>query len=220
MIIKDFIILSFLFLFLLIKIISSIKKNIFLNYLSTPLIIFCIIIISLLNLYNKPSIYNFLITLGLILSLIGDVFNLFEKVDNSHLLFSIFFFFFTHLLYSIAFLKEYTFSLFHVFISILIILIVIILYNKFKFNIKNKSMKTGIFIYMLIVSITLLIAIGNLSTKISIKSLFITSGMFFFWLSDLFLGIDAFIKKIKYGSIIIWLLYAPAQFLIALSTTY
>lgn len=223
MIINDLIILFFLLLFLfflIIKIFSSFKKRIFINYLSTPLIIFNVIIISLYNFYNNPDIYNLLITLGLILSLIGDIFNLFEKPDNSHLFNSILFFLLAHLIYTIAFLKEYSFSIYHIFILILFIIIIAYLYKRFKINISYNLMKIGIIIYMVIISVTFIIAIGNLNTKISSKSLFISSGMFIFWLSDLFLGINAFIKKIKYSSIIIWILYAPGQLLITLSTYY
>ena len=126
MIFNDLIILSFLTLFLLFlitKIFSSLKNRTFLNYLVTPLIVLSIIIISLYNFYNNPNIYNFLITLGLILSLIGDVFNLFEKSDNSHLFYSVFFFFFTHLIYTLAFIKEYKFSIYHIILLIFFIII-------------------------------------------------------------------------------------------------
>ena len=223
MILKDSIILSFFILFLfflIIKILSSLKKNTFLNYFSTPVIMLSIIMISLYNLKNNPENYNLFITSGLILSIIGDMFNLIEKPDNSHLLYSIFFFFFTHIIYTLAFLIKYTFSLYHIFILILFIVLIIFIYSKFKININSNSMKIGIPIYMLVITITLIIAIGNLNYKPINKSLFIITGMFFFWLSDLFLGINAFIKKLKYSTVIIWVFYASGQLLIGLSTYF
>jgi hypothetical protein len=73
---------------------------------------------------------------------------------------------------------------------------------------------------MFLISITLVIAISNFNNSLSLKSLFCLLGMFLFWVSDLFLGIDGFINKIKYSTIIIWGLYAPGQLLIALSCYY
>ena len=223
MIFKDSIILFFFIFFLfflIIKILSSLKNITFLNYFSTPLIILSIIMISLYNLKSNPENYNLLITSGLILSIIGDMFNLFEKPDNSHLLYSIFFFFFTHIIYAIAFLIEYTFSLYHVFILILFIVLIIFLYSKFKININFNSMKIGIPVYMLIITITLIIAFGNFNNKTLNKSLLLISGMIFFWISDLLLGINAFIKKFKYSTSIIWVFYATGQLLIGLSTYF
>jgi len=208
-------ILTLFLLFLIIKIFSCLNNNIFLNFISTPLILLIIIILTLYSLYNNPSIYSFLISLGLITSLVGDIFNLFEKHDNSHLVYSISFFFFTHLLYLSAFITRYIFSIFHFIPLIIISIIIIILYNKFKIN--NKFIKIGILIYMFLISITLVIAISNFNNSLTLKSLFCLLGMLLFWVSDLFLGIDGFINKIKYSTIIIWGLYAPGQLLIALS---
>jgi uncharacterized membrane protein YhhN len=223
MIFNNLIIISFIIFFIIlltIKIISILTQKLFFNYLSTPLIILYVITFSLYSLYNNPDIYKFFIIIGFIFSLTGDVFNLFEKPDNSHLLYSIFFFFFTHLSYSIAFLTGYTFAIYHIFILTAFIILNILLYKIFKININNNTMKIGILLYMMLITLTLLIALGNLNTKISNKSLFISIGMFIFWLSDLIIGIDAYIKKIKYSTSIIWILYAPAQLLIALSTYY
>ncbi len=217
---KIILLIIIVLILLTIKIILSFKKNIFLNYLITPLILFTIILIPLLNIINNPGIYPLLITIGIILSLIGDIFNLFEKQDNSHLFHSIIFFFFTHLVYTIAFIKGYVFSIYQVIFIAILIIAIIYLFNKFKININFKFMKSGILFYMINISLTLVIASGNLFSNISIRSLLIFLGILMLWLSDLFLGINAFIKKFKYGSFLIWLLYAPGQLLIALSTCY
>jgi len=58
---------------------------------------------------------------------------------------------------------------------------------------------------------------GRLGASISRHTFFIALGATLFVVSDLLLAINAFIRPIPHSTVFTWSLYAPAQFLIALS---
>lgn len=205
---------------LILKILFSVKENELLKYILTPLTTISIIVFPLLYLINNTDTYVILITLALIFSLVGDMFNMMEKGDLSKLQFGMIFFLIAHIIYIYNFYKGYSFSLYHIGFGLVLILFVSICYMLFKNKLTDMIMKVGLIFYMLAVSGTMFFAIGNLNAGATQKSILISTGASIFLLSDLFLGIHYFWKEIRSHEIIVWGLYAPAQLLIALSCYY
>jgi len=206
--------------FLIIKIITSLLNIKILKYIFTPLTTLSVMAVPLYLMFYNHNQYAVLITAGLIFSLIGDIFNMLEEGDQYNLQFGMFFFIFTHIIYILAFLKGYGFQYYQIAVIIILLVILLLLHILFNKNYNQLLIKLLIAPYMLLVSGTMIAAIGNLSNGITIYNLLITIGSILFWLSDLILGFDAFFKKIKFNIAIVWGLYAPAQMLIALSCLY
>ncbi len=204
---------------LILKIIFTIKEIEVLKFILTPLTTLSIISIPLFVLYNNKSNYAILILAGLIFSLIGDIFNMLEEGSQKKLQYGLIFFFFAHLIYIKTFFSNYVFAYYHIAIFVLVVIILLFTYFIFKKNFKTIIIKLGISPYMIAVSATMILAIGNLNA-INTKALLISTGAIMFWLSDLVLGVDAFYKKLKFNALYIWGLYAPGQLLIALSCYY
>jgi uncharacterized membrane protein YhhN len=214
-----FIILCCLFaIFLLLKIIFSLRKQKILKYYFTPLVTLSVIAFPLYYLYaSGTSRYAVLVTAALVFSLAGDIINMREEKDNSHLYYSAFFFLIAHVFYIFAFSGDYNFSLWQ--IAVALLLVGMLIRSWFLFHNKLKSLLLKIFIplYSVTVSASLLIGVGTLSSGIIAKTLLIAAGILLLWASDLFLGLHSFWHKIKYDSLLVWGLYAPGQLLIALS---
>jgi uncharacterized membrane protein YhhN len=188
-----------------------------LKYFFTPLTSILFVTLAIYKLYLNSDRYTLLIVLGLVFSLVGDIFNMLETGDQKNLQFGLVFFLFTHLIYSYAFYLNYTFNLYHIFIVFIILIILISVFFLFNKNFKTPIVKILGSPYMLAVSLALLLGIGNLTTGVNIRSIMVAVGIGLFWLSDLIVGFDAFYKKIKYDVIYVWGLYASAQVLIVLS---
>jgi len=150
----------------------------------------------------------------------GDIFNMIEPPEYKFIQIAGIYFVFTHLLYITAFLNEYKFSYYHLSFIIIILIILFILYKFIIKKISSLKERINIFIYILVLTISLLSSVYNLTVKINIKSILITCGMILFWASDFVLGIHVFLKKIKLEPLFVWGLYGPAQLLIALSSYY
>ena len=106
--VKIIIILFIISLFL--KILFSLTNKKILKYIFTPLTTFLILSITFLALIDSITSYKVFIFTGLSFSLIGDIFNMFEKEDNSQLIYGIVAFLLTHIFYIFAFfqpLKSY-----------------------------------------------------------------------------------------------------------------
>lgn len=208
------------FISLTLKIIFSIKKIEILKYILTPLTTIIIMAFPFVYLINNHDRYTMLVLAALVFSLVGDVFNMMENGDQTKLQFGMIFFVFAHLIYIYNFIQVYSFAFYQIIIAFAIVCVLLLTFFIFRKNFKTAIIKYFIGIYMIIVSTMVFIAIGNLTTKITIKTILISIGSVLFWLSDLVLGVDAFWKKLKLESLFVWGLYAPAQLLIALSCFY
>ncbi|MBN2547076.1 MAG: lysoplasmalogenase [Spirochaetes bacterium] len=215
-----FILIIVFFVLLVIKIYFSQKKILPLKYLFTPVTTFILVLISLLSIYYFQTQYSLLICVGLILSLIGDIFNMIEPPEYKFIQIAGVYFVFTQLLYITAFLKDYIFQYFHLFSIILILIILFVLYKLILKKISSLKEKINIFIYILVVTVSLFSAVYNLTVKINLKSILISAGMILFWGSDFILGIHVFVKKVKLEPLLVWGFYGSAQLLIALSCYY
>jgi uncharacterized membrane protein YhhN len=168
------------------KIFFSIKNNLFLKYLLTPLTTLTIILLPLLHLYSNISPYSVLITLALILSLAGDIFNMIEDNSALYLPFGIIFFMLAHIVYIINFMKGYSFAYYQLIIIFIIFVTIFITSIIFKFN--SAIHKIGIGIYTLLVSATMVIAIGNLGSTFTTRGILISIGAVLFCCLTLYSG--------------------------------
>lgn len=213
-----FIIMFFVFLFL--KIFFSIKKNLKLKYIFTPLVTLILVLMPLYFLYYNNNKYAVLITAGLIFSLIGDIFNMLEPPEYNFVNIGGFFFLCAHAFYVPAFLRKIHFN----FQDLLLIIFLLIFISVFFIIYIKKAgtlfLKAGILIYITAVSFSLYASLSGLMYFHDLKSLITFTGMLLFWISDLILIHHLLIKKVKLESLIVWGLYAPGQLLITLSVFF
>jgi uncharacterized membrane protein YhhN len=126
------------------------------------------------------------------------------------------FFIIGHIFYLAAFAHDATFYSWN--IAVVIILVVINLIF-FRILIKSSGKKSiPAMLYILILDLVVYFAVTRLSNVSSIFGIFAASGAVLFMISDFILITNSFIKKIPKSTVFTWLFYAPAQFLIVLST--
>lgn len=200
------------------KIFFSLRKKLILKYYITPLVTLSVISLPLFYLATQQqSLYAVLVTGALVFSLAGDIINMREEKDNSHLYYSAFFFLIAHLLYILNFIGLYTFAWYHIPIAIVLVVTLGRSYVMFRKKLASKLLKIFIPLYSVMVSASLFIGLGTLAAGLTPRTVLIAGGVLLLWASDLFLGLHSFWHKIKLDSLFVWGLYAPGQFLLALS---
>lgn len=181
-----------------------------LKYLCTPiitLISMCIAIISLL--YTSSTILTLFIIVGLAISTVADTFLMVEEVNLFHE--GLIYFVLVHLVYISGLFPLYHFAIWQCAVLFCILIIDIILVYLLR-SVKKEYL-IPVLIYMIIISIMVFMSSG-------VNSMLFMFGAFLFMLSDCILAYDTFYKPIPHAPVLIWLLYAPAQLLIALSCWY
>lgn len=185
-----------------------------LRYLITPLVTTMILIVVFQALLiNSDNFYIRMIFWGLVMSLIADTVLMIKEIDT--LPYGLLYFLTAHILYSIAFFTHYIFVLWQISIIIILMPVMIILFIKmYK---KAGSLAPAVLIYMLAISVMVYAGISGLGSELSSSRILAAAGAVLFLISDIILGINAFITPIKHSSVVVWSLYAPGQLLIALS---
>ncbi len=212
--------LPFIFIFIVLLLsreIFTYKKILMFKYLLTPLITFCAIVNALLSLrINNQDPYIFIILIGLIFSLVGDVILMIE--EKRFLIHGLIFFLFAQITYIFALSKGYHFQTWNIIIAIPLIGCIAILYNviqkKFPATVKS------VLIYMIAISAMTFFAISQFNNGNILKAYLLTIGALLFVISDIVLAINEFVRHIPNSSVIVWSIYAPAQFLIGVSCYY
>jgi len=210
--------IMFLFIVLLLfREIFTYKKNLMFKYLLTPLITFCVIINAILSLrLNNQDIYIFIIVTGLIFSLIGDTILMIE--EKRFFIHGLVFFLFAQIAYIFAMSIGYRFQPWNIFIALPFIICILILYNSIKQKSPGKA--KSVLVYMIVISAMTFFAVAQFNNGSILKAYLLSLGALLFVISDIMLAVNEFIKKIPNSSVIVWLTYAPAQFLIAVSCYY
>lgn len=196
---------------------AAYRKNLSLKYFLTPAVTFSIILIVLFSVAVKgPSVYAMLVLIALIFALIADTLLMIEEIDLlNH---GILFFMISHIFYVFAFSNQYSFQFWHPGLVLFILLVNV-------FHIKLIRKGTGrkliqVVLYIVILDMMGFFAIAKLSNGSGLFEYSLALGAAMFWVSDLILSINAFVKKIPHSTVYTWLFYAPAQFLFALSTLH
>jgi len=199
-------------LFAILHLVSFYSKNKTFCLIFKPLTIFSIVVTAFYLSYNNFSYFNILIILGLIFSMIGDIFLLFPEEKFIHGLIS---FLIAHVLYILA-LSKYILGI----KNILIVLFVLSIYGLLVFNyLKDKlgKYKIAVISYISIIIIMGTLSINYYLVDKSSESISFLYGSVLFIISDTTLAIDKFNKKFYLAQFVILTTYYLAQYLIAIS---
>jgi len=206
----------YFFIFLIREIIAY-RGILFLKYLLTPMITACAVFIVLISIgFYGIDRYNFLIFSSLLAALAADTLLMLE--ETSYLKNGIIFFMMSHLLYIAAFCSELTFKPWNV-----ILLLFICLVNFFFIRIMKRHagrMLIPVILYVLMIDTMGYLALTKLNNGAGRYEIVLASAAVLFWISDLILSVNAFVKKIPHSTVYTWLFYAPAQFLFAVSAIF
>ena len=212
--------------------ILSFNKNLFNLYLKTvSSMLFTIL--GLFCLFSKAVKFNaelgdnaliggFLLVLGLILSLIGDIILGMPRISELKrdrlpvIIGGASWFALAHVTYCVALAV-----LFGINVWVIAIIIPMSLFytfaNKLFGKIDYKKLTLGVYLYSLIESLSFALCITALVFNYSISALILTIGFTLFYISDMVLMHNYFGEKRRYISVICHACYYPAQILIALS---
>lgn len=210
----EYIIFLFFILFIL-REISAWKRILPLKYFFTPLVTLVIVLIPVLSIAgNGLKPYTVLVLISLLFALVADTILMIEEVQL--LKPGMIFFFLGHVCYSVAFAEHYIFRIWNI---VLILFLAVLSY----FHINRLKLKAGNMLvpsvaYTVILDIMLFLAVAGTGGGISAVSVCTVAGAVLFVISDIILSINSFVKSIPHSTVYTWFFYAPAQFLIAVST--
>jgi uncharacterized membrane protein YhhN len=179
-----------------------------LYFVAKPLTMLFIIALPLLDMREDYSPYAYLIMMGLILSLLGDLYLLFPDKYFTNGLYS---FLVAHILYIFAFNKnvsEYSIGI------IFVVLVYILVISKILVP-KLGGMKYPVLLYIFIISLMLYSAL-NMDIQMSEIS-YVGIGAILFTISDTTLAFNKFYKKFTFAEPIILTTYFVAQLLFAMT---
>ncbi len=173
---------------------------------------------------QKSTRFGWLILGGLVLSLMGDVFLMFDADNNPYFMYGLGSFLLAHIFYAIAFTRTY---LSHHTIPLLKrhgwVMIAIVAYGLYFFSlIKNHlgDMLGPVLIYTLVITVMLLMAF-NRYEKVSTKSFWsIALGAVLFTASDSLLAWNKFVEPLEFGDLAIIGTYGLAQLGITVGAVY
>ena len=172
--------------------------------------------------YNNDGMnYTLFITLiavGLLFSLAGDITIFFKK--NTFFLIALMCFICTHCIYAACFILFSDFSLIDIGTGIIIWSFCLILYLYFSRHLGK--LKIPVVIYMIIITFMVWRAFSTLfSERITlVQGIFISTGSVLFYVSDIFLAMNMFVKPVKRFHLKNLTLYYLGQLFIALSCYY
>ena len=208
---------SIFFLFFIIREFVAYKRYLPLKYFFTPSLTMLLVIMMILSIdiYGADR-YRIMITLSLLMALTADTQLMIEEISlmkNGAVFFVI-----GHVFYLIAFSDNMTFESWNIFVIIILVIINLIFF-RILFNASGKKSIPAIF-YILILDLVVYFAITRLNAGLSMSGILAASGVILFMISDFILLTNAFIKAIPKSTVFTWLFYAPAQYLIVLSTFF
>lgn len=156
--------------------------------------------------------------IGLVFSVAGDVIIFFKK--SLCFIIALLCFTCTHIAYTLCFLFYANFSLIDIGTGIAILLIGLLFYKYFFPRLKK--LKIPVAAYVIIISLMIWRALSTLyNSSLSItQGIFIVTGSILFYVSDIVLGFNMFVKPVKKFVLINLTLYYLGQFFIALSCYY
>ncbi len=177
-----------------------------------PLTTILIIVFAVIFFKGSNPVYFTLILCGLIFSLLGDVFLLYEEKYFVHGLSA---FLITHFLYIAAFIPKGNLNVPS--------LIPVLLFSFFIYFLIKRGVgkyKIPVLIYIVVASVMVWMAVNNYLVYRNPRSVYIASGAILFILSDSVLALNKFRSKIKFAEMLILGSYYTAQFFIAISLTF
>jgi len=170
------------------------------------------ILILFVALTAPPGKYKILITIGMLFSLMGDIFLM---LPSDQFLIGLICFLITHICYIVAFLSDSRFGR-PIWLYVLLAGIAIAIFELLSGGI-NAAMKFPVAIYAAALSFMTAQGIARYLQHISIGSKFAAIGAVLFMISDTTLAYDRFVTGFAAAHAIILSTYYAAQFLIARS---
>ncbi|MBN2536591.1 MAG: lysoplasmalogenase [Spirochaetales bacterium] len=167
---------------------------------------------------NGFTLFITLLLTGIVFSLAGDIIILGRK--NPYFITALICFVCTHIAYTLCFITYTHFSFIDIGTGIIIWLLGLYLYKYFYPRLKK--LKIPVAIYIIVITFMVWRALSTLySGRLSIiQGIFIATGSILFYISDITIGINMFIKSIKKFVLINLSLYYLGQLFIILSCYY
>ena len=208
---------SVFFLFFVIREFVAYKRYLPLKYFFTPSLTLLLVIMMLLSIITYgPDRYRLMITFALLMALVADTQLMIEEIDlktNGAVFFAM-----GHVFYLTAFADNATFESWNIALIAILVIINLIFFKILVKAVGRKSIPT--ILYLLILGLVVYFAIARLNDQFSPSIVLAASGAILFMISDFILVTNSFIKAIPHSTVFTWLFYAPAQYLIVLSTFY
>lgn len=186
-----------------------------LKYFFTPLITMTVVLLPVISIErNGITYYNLFILIALLLALAADTLLMIEEV--SLLKSGMIFFLGGHICFAAAFSANFSFKSWN--LILLAILTVINYFNINRIRINAGKLFPAVMIYTLSINVMIYLAITGLNSGFTKHAVCTATGAVLFAISDYILSRNTFVRQIPHSTVYTWLFYAPAQFLIALST--
>jgi uncharacterized membrane protein YhhN len=172
----------------------------------------------LLGYFHSPAnpVYFLLIFSALIFSLIGDVF---LALPPKYLMSGIALFLIVHILYLAAFSTSFRQNTLMIIPGSILLSASYVYFNKIKKHLKE--LKIPVIVYIVIINLMVISAFSSLTDKNTsvVKAALVVTGALLFYISDMFVAWDRFVKpfRIHYFE---YILYYAAQQILALSVIY
>lgn len=218
MINNKLLIISVLFsVFFIIREYVAYKKYLTLKYFFTPLLTLILVVMVMISVNeNGFDRYRVLILLSLLVALVADTLLMIEEF--SYLKNGMIYFILGHVFYVGAFSVNGSFRLWNIAIIITLSVLSFLYIKVLKRTAGN--MFIPVLFYVFILDSMVYFAVTGLNNGLTMPGVLAAAGAVLFMISDFILSINAFVKPIQNSTVYTWLLYAPAQYLIVLSTFY
>ena len=210
-----YILSSIFFLFFIIREFVAYKRYLPLKYFFTPSLTLLLVIMMLLSIVTyEADWYRLMIIISLLMALVADTQLMVE--ETSLMEDGAIFFIIGHIFYLLAFSDNATFYSWNIAVIVILLIINLIFFRMLLKAAGKKSIPA--ILYLLVLDLVVYFAITRLNHELSLPGVLAASGAFLFMVSDFILLTDTFIKPIHRSTVFTWLFYAPAQYLIVLST--
>ncbi len=185
-----------------------------LKYIFTPMVTALIAGFVMLSIIEDGvSPYRMLILAALIASLVADTMLMVVEVDLMKQ--GIVFFMLAHVVYIAAFSLTYEYRPWNMAVVGVLCIMLAIFYRGI-WRVAGR-MRIPIMVYAAVLCTMLFFALSSMNMEVTRRETLIVAGAILFVMSDFLLAYLSFIRPHRYESVIVWAVYAPGQFLIALS---
>lgn len=193
------------------------RKNLPLKYFFTPLVTVALIGVVLLGMVNvRVTPFAAWVFLALVFSLVGDTLLMIE--EHNHFIHGLVFFLLAHLCYIGAFSTGYEFRSWQLILAGAQLLAALAFFSRLWKGLEK--LKLPVIIYISAISLMVFFAFSSFAHGLTERAVLLAAGASLFALSDAALALNRFVVAIPHSTVITWILYAPAQFLIALSCLF
>jgi uncharacterized membrane protein YhhN len=190
------------------------REILHLKYVFTPMVTALLagfVILSIMD--GGGSAYRVLVLSALICSIIADTMLMVVEVDLMKQ--GIIFFMLAHVLYIAAFSLAYDYRPWNLAVAGILLMLLAVFYRGIRGS--AGRMRIPIMVYAVVLCAMLFFALSCFNLEFTRREGLVVSGALLFVVSDFLLAYLTFIRPHRYESVIVWAVYAPGQFLIALS---